>query len=474
MRLRHAPNVRAMLADRKTDIEIEASFVKKVLLALAILILLAGVVVYTSQEEATVSAEQGYGPNPSLPPPNPKMLPTVNIAPATPWPAGRMPTAAAGLAVKEFAGGLDHPRWLHVLPNGDVLVAESNKPPKEDQGFSLRGFVMGLVMARAGAEVPSANRISLLRDTDGDGVAETKFAFLQNLNSPFGMTMIGNTLYVANTDAIVAFPYAEGATEITAQGEKIADLPGGPINHHWTKDVIAGRDGTKLYATVGSNSNVGENGMANEENRAAVLEIDLGSKQTRLFASGLRNPNGLSWNPDTGELWVAVNERDEIGSDLVPDYMTSVKDGGFYGWPYSYYGQHVDVRAQPPRPDLVEKAIVPDYALGPHTASLGLTFNTGTLFGDDYRNGAFVGQHGSWNRNPPSGYKVVFVPFENGRPSGPPQDILTGFLSADGKALGRPVGVAIGRGGALLVADDVGNKIWRVAPAAGGVAGVAP
>jgi len=331
-------------------------------------------------------------------------------------------------------------------------------------GFSPKAWIMGLVMGRAGAQVPSANRITLVRDADGDGVAEFRSLFLQGLNSPFGMTLANGKLYVANTDAIVAFPYVEGDTQITAAPEKIADLPGGPINHHWTKDVIASADGTKLYATVGSNSNVGENGIEAEENRAAILEIDIATRAVRVFASGLRNPNGLSWQPDSGQLWVAVNERDEIGSDLVPDYMTSVSDGGFYGWPYSYYGQHVDTRVKPQRPDLVEKAIVPDYALGPHTASLGLTFYTGDLLGAEYKSGAFVGQHGSWNRNPRSGYKVAFIPFADGKPTGNPKDILTGFIGADDKAMGRPVGVAIDKAGALLVADDVGNTLWRVAP----------
>jgi glucose/arabinose dehydrogenase len=431
---------------------------------IAVLALGAGAVFFLSKESATVAVEQGYGPNPILPKPNPKPLPTVNVAPANPWPAGQQPVAAAGLAVKAFADGLDHPRWLHVLPNGDVLVAETNRPPKPDKGFDFRDWIMGVVMGRAGAEVPSANRITLLHDTDGDGVAETRSVLLEGLNSPFGMTLLNGKLYVANTDAIVAFPYEDGATAITAPPEKIVDLPAGDINHHWTKDVIASRDGTKLYATTGSNSNVGENGMEAEESRAAVLEIDLATKKSRLFAAGLRNPNGLSWQPDSGELWVAVNERDEIGSDLVPDYMTSVRDGGFYGWPYSYYGQHVDERVKPQRPDLVKKAIVPDYALGAHTASLGLTFNNGTWFGPEFSKGAFVGQHGSWNREPRSGYKVIFVPFANGKPSGPPRDILTGFLDEEGKAHGRPVGVAIDKKGALLVADDVGNRIWRVVP----------
>ena len=420
--------------------------------------------VYFGMEQATVPVAEGYGPNPTLPEPNPSLVPTVNIAPATVWPAGATPIAASGMTVNEFAGGFNHPRWLHVLPNGDVLVAESNKPEGAGGRGGIQGWIMGLVMKQAGAGVPSANRITLVRDADGDGVAETRDTFLENLNSPFGMTFANNTLYVANTDAIVAYSYKDGDAKSTGPGVKIADLPGFPLNHHWTKDVIASRDGTRLYATVGSNSNAAENGMAVEENRAAVHEIDIATKTMRLFASGLRNPNGLSWNPQSGELWVAVNERDEIGSDLVPDYMTSVKDGGFYGWPYSYYGQNVDVRVQPQKPDLVATAIVPDYALGAHTGSLGLTFNTGTLFGEAMAGGAFVGQHGSWNRDPPSGYKVIFVPFSNGKPSGQPADILTGFVNGDEEAMGRPVGVAIARDGALLVADDVGNKVWRVAP----------
>ena len=418
-----------------------------------------------SMESAKVPIAQGYGPKPVLPEPNPTAIPTINIAPATGWPAGVTPTPAPGLSVNEFAGGLDHPRWLHVLPNGDVLVAETNRPPEQGSGFSLRGIVQSAAQKIAGAATTSANRISLLRDADGDGRAETRTIFLQGLNSPFGMTLVGNMLYVANTDAIVAFPYPRGATRISAKGQKIADLPAGPINHHWTKDVIASRDGKRLFATVGSNSNVGEKGVEAEINRASVLEIDLATHRTYLFASGLRNPNGLSWQPESGALWVVVNERDEIGSDLVPDYMTSVRRGGFYGWPYSYFGQHVDVRPKPPRPDLVAKAIKPDYALGPHTASLGLTFYTGRLFGPQYRGGAFVGQHGSWNRDPLSGYKVIFVPFRNGKPAGGPRDLLTGFVNEQGEALGRPVGVAVDKGGALLVADDVGNKVWRVAPA---------
>jgi len=320
------------------------------------------------------------------------------------------------------------------------------------------------MMKKAGAGTSSANRITLLRDAGRDGVAEFKQTFLEGLNSPFGMTLSNGILYIANTDAIVAVPYKDGDTKASAAPQKIVDLPAGPINRHWTKDVIASPDGLKLYATVGSNSNVGERGIEAEANRANVLEIGLATKNVRVFASGLRNPNGLSWQPDTGDLWVVVNERDEIGSDLVPDYMTSVKDGAFYGWPYSYYGQHVDDRMKPQRPDLVAKATAPDYALGPHTASLGLAFNTATLFGDAFRNGAFIGQHGSWNRKPRSGYKVIFVPFANGKPAGMPQDILAGFLNDKGEAMGRPVGVAIDKQGALLVADDVGNRVWRVTP----------
>jgi glucose/arabinose dehydrogenase len=416
-------------------------------------------------EKATLPVEAGMGPNPVLPPPHHTLIPTVKTAKATGWPPGSGPQPAPGLAVQAYASGLEHPRWLHVLPNGDVLVAETNAPPKPDDTKGIRGWVMKRVMKRAGAGVSSANRITLLRDADGDGIAETRSVLLEGLNSPFGMALVGNDLYVADTDAILRFPYKTGEMRITAPGVKLADLPAGTINHHWTKDLIASRDGKRLYATVGSNSNAAENGMENETNRAAILEIDIASGKSRVFASGLRNPNGLTWNPKTGALWVAVNERDEIGSDLVPDYMTSVREGAFYGWPYSYFGRHVDERVKPQRPDLVAGAVVPDYALGPHTASLGMTFYEGKLFAPRFYGGAFIGQHGSWNRNPPSGYKVIFVPFADGRPSGPPEDILTGFLGDAGEARGRPVGVAIDRQGALLVADDVGNAIWRVTPA---------
>ena len=416
------------------------------------------------RESATVSVEAGSGPDPVLPQPDKRLIPTVNIAPAVGWPEGVTPAAAQGLAVNAFASGLDHPRWLLVLPNGDVLVAETNAPPKPDDGKGIKGAVMKAVMKRAGAAVPSANRITLLRDADGDGVAELRTLFVENLYSPFGMALVGNEFYVANTDAVVRFSYQAGMTRLSGAATRVAQLPAGTINHHWTKSLIASADGSKLYATVGSNSNVGENGIDKETNRAAILEIDRVTGSTRVFASGLRNPNGMDWEPRSGQLWTTVNERDEIGSDLVPDYMTSVQDGAFYGWPYSYYGQHVDVRVQPPRPDLVAKAIAPDYALGPHTASLGLVVSrNAALLPAGYSEGVFIGQHGSWNRSPPSGYRVVFIPFADGRPKGAVQDVLTGFLDAKGNARGRPVGVAIDKRGALLVADDVGNVIWRVA-----------
>jgi glucose/arabinose dehydrogenase len=417
-------------------------------------------------EQETATVEQTFGPKPTLGEPEKSLLPTVNVAKAVGWPAGAKPTAAQGMAVNAFATGLDHPRTVYVLPNGDVLVAETNAPARPDEERGIMGWITKMVMSRAGAYTTSANRITLLRDANGDGVAETRSVFLEGLNSPFGMALVGNDFYVANSDAILKFPYRAGDTKITAPGVKLADLPGGTLNHHWTKDLVASPDGSKLYATVGSNSNIGENGMAAETNRAAVLEVDRATGKWRVFASGLRNPNGPAWQPQSGALWVVVNERDELGNDLVPDYMTSVKDGGFYGWPYSYYGQHVDARVEPPRPDLVARAIAPDYALGAHTASLGLAFNTGKLFPSEMAGGAFIGQHGSWNRKPRAGYKVIFVPFKNGMPSGKPQDVLTGFLNDDGEAQGRPVGVAIDKQGALLVADDVGNAIWRLTPAA--------
>lgn len=415
-------------------------------------------------EVATLPVEAGMGPTPKLPPPNTTLIPTVNTAKAVGWIAGAQPVAAAGLAVNAFASGLDHPRWLYVLPNGDVLVAETNAPPKpEEASGGLKDWAAGLVMKRAGARTASANRITLLRDADHDGVAETRSVLLQGLNSPFGMALIGNQLYVANADAVLRFPYETGQTQISAAGVKVTDLPAG-INHHWTKNLIASPDGRKLYVSVGSNSNVAENGMEIEEGRAAIWEIDVASGAKRLYATGLRNPVGMAWAPDGKTLWTAVNERDELGSDLVPDYMTSVRDGGFYGWPYSYFGHHVDTRVTPPRPDLVARAIVPDYALGPHTASLGLAWSGNTRLPAPYAGGMFVGQHGSWNRDPRSGYKVIVVPFAGNAPAGEARDVLTGFLNESGQAQGRPVGVIIDSQGDLLVADDVGNVIWRVSP----------
>jgi glucose/arabinose dehydrogenase len=413
-------------------------------------------------EVATLPISAGTGPQPTLPRPQQALIPTVNIAPAKGWPPNATPQAGPGMRVAAFASGLDHPRWLHVLPNGDVLVAETNAPPKPEDAKGIRGWVMGLVMKRAGADVPSANRITLLRDTDGDGVADLRSVLLEGLNSPFGMALVGNELYVANSDAVLRFPYTAGDTRITAPGVKVVELPAGTINHHWTKNLIASRDGTKLYVTVGSNSNAAERGMEVEAERASIWEVDSKSGVYRIFASGLRNPNGLAWEPLSAALWTVVNERDELGSDLVPDYMTSVRDGGFYGWPYSYYGQHIDERVTPQQPTLVAKAIAPDYALGPHTASLGLAFSAGTTLPASFANGMFIGQHGSWNRRPHSGYKVIFVPFANGKPSGAPVDVLTGFLSEEGNAFGRPVGVVLDKQGALLVADDVGNVVWRV------------
>ncbi|WP_189455321.1 PQQ-dependent sugar dehydrogenase [Cognatilysobacter bugurensis] len=414
---------------------------------------------------AELTVAQGSGLDPVLPPPENALIPVVNPPNAVGWPDRRMPVAAPGLKVNAFATGLDHPRWLHVLPNGDVLVAETNAPPKQTPP-SVKKLAMKLVMKKAGAAVPSANRITLLRDADGDGVAELRTPLLTGLFHPFGMALVGDRLYIANADGVVHVPYQTGDTRITEAPQRLAPLPGGPINHHWTKSLIASPDGTRLYAGVGSNSNIAESGMAAEAGRAAIHEIDIATGRTRVFASGLRNPVGMDWQPQSGQLWAAVNERDMLGSDLVPDYMTSVRDGGFYGWPYSYFGAHLDPRVKPPRPELVAQAIVPDYALGPHTASLGLVFYDGALM-PQFAHGALIGQHGSWNRTPPSGYKVVFVPFENGQPVGLPRDVLTGFLGeGQDDAYGRPVGVEVARDGAILVADDVGNAVWRVTPAA--------
>ncbi len=435
--------------------------------------ILAGVVVLancgcvdtSAKRSPEISPVSTVGPNPTLPQPEgKKLIPTVRVAEAIGWPSGRTPIGADGLAVSAFASGLAHPRWLYVLPNGDVLVAETNAPkrPKDEEGVKAK--VMKKMRGKAGAGDPSANRITLLRDADGDGIAETRSVLVENLYSPFGMALVGSDFYVANSDGIVKFPYRTGDTRIAAAPVPVTDLPGGERNHHWTKNIIADRDGTRLYATVGSNSNVAEHGMTEEEGRAAIWEVDLKTGTKRVYATGLRNPNGMAWEPSSGALWTVANERDELGNDLVPDYLTSVKQGVFYGWPYSYYGQHVDVRVDPPRPDLVARAVAPDYALGAHVAALGLVYagESAHALPSSLTNGMFIGEHGSWNRDPPSGYKVVFVPFANGRPSGPPIEVLTGFVNDVGQAMGRPVGVAIDGKGALLVADDVGNVIWRV------------
>ncbi|HST45806.1 MAG TPA: sorbosone dehydrogenase family protein [Luteimonas sp.] len=426
----------------------------------------------TPDAGAAAAYAPGTGPTPTLPAPAKQLVPTVQIAPAVGWSSGGKPIAAAGMKVTPFAHGLDHPRTLLALPNGDILVAETNAPPKEAKG--LKDMAMAAVMKRAGAGVPSANRISLLRDADGDGVAELRTAFLEGLSSPFGMALVGDTLYVANADAVVKVAYTAGATRIDSAPVKVADLPGGPINHHWTKAMVASADGTRLYVGVGSNSNVAERGMAAEANRATVLEIDPVSGTRRLYASGLRNPTALAWNG--GRLWAVVNERDELGDDLVPDYLTSVREGGFYGWPYSYWGTHVDARVQPAAPaSVVARAIVPDYGLGSHVAPLGLAFHEAgatSLLPERLRGGAFIGLHGSWNRKPTTGYTVVFVPFSGGKPSGPMQDVLGGFVDANGDAQGRPVGVAFDARGGLLVADDVGNTVWRVTAVADAAAAV--
>ncbi len=404
----------------------------------------------------------GMGATPTLPAPSQALIPTINVAKAVRWPTGRTPVAAAGLTVTAFASDLDHPRNIYVLPNGDVLIAETNGPPRPDDNTGIKGWFIRYFQKKAGGAVASANRITLLRDANADGVAEQRFTFLDGLHSPYGMTLVGSDFVVANTDALVRFAYREGDTVITAAATRIVALPAGTINHHWTKNVVASPDGSLLFVAVGSNSNVAENGMAVEAERASIWAVNLRSGAHRVYATGLRNPVGMAWEPSTGALWVAVNERDELGNNLVPDYMTAVRDGAFYGWPYSYFGQHVDERVKPPRPDLVAKSIEPDYALGSHTASLGLAWTGAGELLPMFSGGMFVGQHGSWNRKPASGYKVIYVPFSAGRPSGLPIDVLTGFLNVNGESMGRPVGVALDARGGLLVADDVGNTIWRV------------
>lgn len=407
------------------------------------------------------------GPNPKLPEPQQYLFPPMHLAKVVGWAKGETPSVAEGLKIEAFATDLAHPRSLYVLPNGDVLVVESRGPGTEPIKRP-KDLVMGWIESMAtsgGGDKKESNRITLLRDANGDGKPEVRSTFLDHLNSPFGVALVGSDLYVANTDAIVRYPYTMGQTEITAPGETLTQLPGGPIDHHWTKSLVASRDGSLLYVGVGSNSNITENGMQAEKNRAAIWEVDRETGRWRIFASGLRNPNGLSWEPRSGKLWAVVNERDELGPNLVPDYLTSIKDGGFYGWPYSYYGQHLDPRVKPQRPDLVAKAIVPDYSLSSHVAPLGLVFYTGTDLPEKYRGGAFVGEHGSWNRQRFNGYKVVFVPFSDGRPSGKAENVVTDFLNSDGEARGRPVGLAVDKTGALLIADDVGNTVWRVTAA---------
>jgi len=408
-------------------------------------------------------AEAGYGPDPKLPAPAPqKGVPTLNPATAVGWPANSAPKAPAGMMVTRYAAGLKHPRNLYRLPNGDVLVVEANTFPRKVEG--MQDLIVANMRNRAGAGVPSANRITLLRDADGDGRPELRTVFLEGLHSPFGVALVGETLFVANTDALLRFPYEPGQTRITSAGVKVADLPANPPNNHWVRNLIASPDGAKLYVAVGSNSNIGDGGMDKEVERAGVLVMKPDGSGRRVYASGLRNPVGLAWEPRTGALWTTVNERDMLGHDLAPDFMTGLKDGGFYGWPYSYFGRNLDPRVTPQRPDLVARAIKPDYALGAHTSSLGIHFYSANALPARYRGGAFVSQHGSWNREPRSGYKVVFVPFRDGRPAGAPEDFLTGFLSAGGDALGRPVAVTEDRTGALLVSDDVGDIVWRVAP----------
>jgi glucose/arabinose dehydrogenase len=430
----------------------------KSLLAASVVVLLTAC---AFDNTALTSIKEGMGSNPKLPPPNLEKIPTVNIAKAIGWNEDTKPTVSTGLKINAFAKGLNHPRWLYTLPNGDVLVAETNGPANPDASFSIKGWFTQMFLKKAGAGVKSPDRITLLRDADKDGVAELKTVFAEKLTSPFGMVLVENTLYVANADALVKYDYQSGMTSVNSQFTKVVDLPAG-INHHWTKNVIASKDG-KLLVTVGSNSNVGENGMEMEENRAAILEIDPARQTTKVFASGLRNPNGMVIEPKTGVLWTVVNERDQLGGDLVPDYLTSVKEGGFYGWPYYYFGQYIDSRIKSPDPDLINKSIKPDYALGSHTASLGLLNASDTDLGERLSEGMFVAQHGSWNRSPKSGYKVIYIPFKDGIANGESVDVVTGFLNSNEEAQGRPVGLAPDQTGALLVADDVGNIIWRIA-----------
>jgi glucose/arabinose dehydrogenase len=405
-----------------------------------------------------------YGANPYLPEPHQYLLPPMNVPDAVGWKPGETPAVPAGLKIQAMANGLQHPRIVYTLPNGDVLVVEANSPGTRP--FRPKDYLQGKIKSLGGAGAKGGNRITLLRDSNGDGMPELKTVFIDHLHSPYGVALVGNTLYVANTDAILAFPYTAGATRIAAPGKMLTDLPAGPIDHHWTKSLVASPDGSKLYVGVGSNSNITENGMDAEAGRAAIYEVDGKTGAKRIYASGTRNPTNLAINPDTHKLFAVVNERDEIGPDLVPDYLTSVKDGAFYGWPYSYWGQHVDIRVQPQRPDMVAKAIKPDYGLSSHVAALGVTFSKGETLSPQFASGVFVGEHGSWDRDPVNGYQVIFVPFVNGMPSGKPVPVVTGFLAPDHKTVhGRPVGVTLDKTGALLIADDAGNTVWRVSAA---------
>jgi glucose/arabinose dehydrogenase len=435
--------------------------------AIAVALLCASAPALVACSDDTFDTQSQIGPNPKLPEPQQYLFPPMHLASVIGWKEGETPKVADGLKIEALATGLGNPRSIYVLPNGDILVVESRGPGVEGVKRP-KDLVMGWLqsLSHGGGKSGPSNRITLLRDADGDGKPETRSVFLDHLNSPFGVALVGSDLYVANTDSIMRYPYKEGDTKITDPGTPLLALPGGPIDHHWTKSLVASKDGSLLYVGVGSNSNITENGIQAEKNRAAIWEVDRATGRWRIFADGLRNPNGLSWEPESGALWTVVNERDELGPNLVPDYMTSVKDGAFYGWPYSYYGQHVDPRVMPQRPDLVAKAIPPDYALSSHVAPLGLTFYTADNLPAKYKGGAFVGEHGSWDRGHFNGYKVVFVPFKGGKPSGKAEDFVTGFLANDDETHGRPVGVAVDKTGALLIADDVGNTVWRVTAAA--------
>jgi glucose/arabinose dehydrogenase len=424
----------------------------------------------TAGAQTAFDTSQQIGPNPVLPEPAMSLLPDLKVAEVVGWKDGELPAVAQGLTITAYAKDLANPRTVHTLPNGDVLVIQSRGPAGEPASRPkdiIRGWIMSIAHG-SGGEQKESNLITLLRDTDRNGTVDERHDLLTKLDSPFGVAWIDDTLYVASTSAILAYPYQLGQTSITAEPKVLTPLPGGPINHHWTKDLALSPDGQMLYVSVGSNSNIVENGLEAEKGRAAIWQVDRRTGAARVFAAGLRNPNGLTFHPETGELWAVVNERDELGPNLVPDYMTSVKDGGFYGWPWSYYGQHVDPRVHPPRPDMVEKATPPDYALSSHVAALGMTFSMNSALPTALQNGAFIGEHGSWNRDSYNGYKVVYVPFENGRPAGKAEDIVTGFIAGD-TARGRPVGVGIDGTGALLVADDSGNTVWRVANADGAV-----